>query len=127
MHESTSAPSSCVVLVPSGRVFDTGCEEALAELSRRGYPVWRVRSTDPGPETRDRMAADALAAGFNELLWVHPNLVFDPDDIQRLRALKSPITSGVYPLVAARSFACEFFPGIGVVRFGRGGGPMEVA
>jgi hypothetical protein len=73
------------------------------------------------------MAADALAAGFDELLWIHPDLVFEPDDVQRLRALSVPIACGVYPLVATKAFACDFLPGTRTVRFGRGGGPIGVA
>jgi hypothetical protein len=50
--------SPCVVLVPSGRVYDTGFEDAVAELSRRGYPVWRDRTSGPVADTRDWMIAD---------------------------------------------------------------------
>src|SRR5436305_1011517 len=53
----------CVAVVPSGRVADPGFEEALTELRRRGYPVWRVRQAVAGHAVRDRMAADVLARG----------------------------------------------------------------
>src|SRR5262245_57346971 len=100
--------SPCVVLVASGRVYDTGVEDALPELSRRGYPVWRLRTPDPAPDTRDRMTAEALAAGFDELLFVHPAVLFAPTDVEWLRADDLPLVCGLYPLVAARALACEF-------------------
>ena len=124
---SPPVPSSrCVVLVPSGRVFDSGCEAALAELSRRGCPVWRIRDEEPAPGVRDKMAADALAAGFDELLWVSPEVVFDADDAERLRSHGLPLVCGLYPKPAAREFDCEFLPDSTAIRFGRGGGLLEV-
>ncbi len=119
--------SPCVVLVASGRVYDTGVEDALAELSRRGYPVWRLRNSDPAPDARDRLTAEALDAGFDEFLLVHPAVLFDPADVERLRARDLPLVCGLYPLVAARALACEFLPDTTEVRLGRGGGPTEVA
>lgn len=117
----------CVVLIASGRVYDTGVEDALAELSRLGHPVWRVRTTDPAPDTRDRMTAEALAAGFTELLFVDPAVLFTPADVERLRAHNLPLVCSLYPLIAARSFACEFLPDTTTVRFGRTGAPTEIA
>src|SRR5438105_1478138 len=118
---------ACVVLVPSGRVCDPAAERSLAELSRRGHPVWRVRQPDPPPDARDRMVRDALAAGLDELFLVEPDVVFDPDDVGRLRGHGLPLVCGVYPLVAATAFACEFLPGTAELTFGFGGGPIPVA
>lgn len=33
-------PSACVVLVPVGGAIDPGCDDALRELEKRGYPLW---------------------------------------------------------------------------------------
>ncbi len=83
----------CVVLVPSSKVY-RGFKEALAELNRRGYPVRRVRQEVAPPGFRDRMATDALAAGFTELLWFDPAIAFHPSDVTRLRAHHSPFAVG---------------------------------
>jgi hypothetical protein len=114
------ASSPCVILVPSSRVYDPATESALAELSRRRYPVWRIKGEAP-PDIFDRMAADALAAGFNELCFIDPSIVFEPDDVERLRGSGMPITCGVYPLPGHLALSCQFHPGVKHVRFGRYG------
>jgi hypothetical protein len=80
----------------------------------------------PPAEARDRMAADALAAGFEELLWVDPAVAFEPDDADRLRGRGLPVVGAVCPVPGRRAMACEFPPGTKNVRFGRSGGPIEV-
>jgi hypothetical protein len=119
-------PGQCVVLVPSGKVSDRRFEEALAELSRRGYPIRRVRQDGAPPGFRDRLATDALAEGFSELLWLDPAIAFDPTDVERLRVHDVPFVCGTYPASGWAALACEFFPGTGRVRFGTGGGPIPV-
>jgi hypothetical protein len=120
------ASARCVVLVPSARIIDPACEAAIAELGSRRYPVWRPRTSMPPAEARDRMAADALAAGFEELLWVDPAVAFEPDDADRLRGRGLPVVGAVCPVPGRRAMACEFPPGTTSVRFGRSGGPIEV-
>jgi hypothetical protein len=120
------APFPCVVLVPSGKVLDRGFEEALAELNRRGYPVRRVRQEVAPPGFRDRMADDALAAGFTELLWLDPAVAFDPADVGRLRGRARPFVCGIYPASGARGLACAFPPDTELVRFGTAGGLQPV-
>jgi hypothetical protein len=119
-------PHPCVVLVPSGAVVDRGFEAALAALNRRGYPVRRVRQATSPPGFRDRMASEALAAGFAELLWLDPAVVFDPADVEKLRGLNLPVACGVYPWPGRRGLVCEFPAGTASVRFGRAGGPVPV-
>ena len=122
-----AAPSHpCVVLVPSGAVVDRGFEDALDELNRRGYSVRRVRQAEPPPGFRDKMATDALAAGFTELLWLDPAVIFDPGDVERLRKLESPFVCGIYPGPGRQGLACEFLPETGAVRLGQGGVPLSV-
>ncbi|VTR94317.1 Uncharacterized protein OS=Pirellula staleyi (strain ATCC 27377 / DSM 6068 / ICPB 4128) GN=Psta_1297 PE=4 SV=1 [Gemmata massiliana] len=65
----TTAPADCVVLVPVGGAIEPGCEDALRELERRGYPVWRYRGYSAVDAARNQMASDALGAGFAELMW----------------------------------------------------------
>ena len=60
----------CVILVPVGSAIDSGCEDALRELERRGYAVWRVRGYSAIDAARNQMASDALAQCFDELMWI---------------------------------------------------------
>src|SRR5439155_10122736 len=72
------------------------------------------------------MAADVLAKGFAESLWLDPAVVFRPDDVERLRRHGLPFVCGLYPAATARVLACAFPPGVGEVRLGEGGGLTEV-
>jgi hypothetical protein len=119
-------PSACVVLVPAGGPVEPGCDDALRELERRGYAVWKYRGYSAVDAARNQLATDALAAGFAELMWVDADVVFDPTDVARLRAHGLPFTCGLYPKKGPRQFACEFLPDTPGVRFGREGGLLPI-
>jgi predicted O-methyltransferase YrrM len=123
---STASSSSCVVLVPIGGAVDPGCDDALRELEKRGYPVWRVRGYSAVDAARNQMATDALAQRFDELIWIDSDIAFDPDDVDQLRAHNLPITCGIYPKKGPRQFACEFLPDTSTIGFGRHGGLVEI-
>jgi hypothetical protein len=126
MPSALAPASSCVVLVPIGGAVEPGCDEALRELERRGHPVVRVRGYSAVDAARNQLATDALARGFDELLWIDSDVVFDPNDVAKLRAHDQPFTCGLYPKKGPRQFACEFLPGTRSVTFGRGGGLTEI-
>jgi predicted O-methyltransferase YrrM len=119
-------PSSCVILVPVGGPIVPGCEQALQTLERRGYPVRRVPGFSAIDFGRCVMAADALRAGFQELMWVDCDVAFDPDDVEKLRGHGLPFVCGLYAKKGRREFACDFLPGTDRVQFGQGGGLVEV-
>ncbi|MFO0822027.1 MAG: hypothetical protein U0792_02735 [Gemmataceae bacterium] len=119
-------PYSCVVLVPSGAVLNQAFEDALTDLNHRGYPVRRVRQAEPPAGFRNQLAADALAAGFSELLWLDPEVVFNPLDVERLRNANVPVVSGVYPWPGRQGLVCEFLPGTASVDFGHAGGRIPI-
>lgn len=119
-------PARCVVLVPVGGSIDPGCEDGLRELERLGYPVRRVRGYSAVDAARCQMATDALADGFDELMWIDSDVAFDPADVTKLRAHGRPFTSGIYPKKGQRQFATAFLPGAQRVRFGPHGGLLDV-
>jgi hypothetical protein len=118
--------SRCVVLVPAGGPIEPACDDAPRELERRGYPVWRVRGYAAIDAARNQMATDALAQGFDELLWIDADVVFDPDDVEKLRAHGLPLVAGLYAKKSRRQFACAFLPDTRAVSFGPRGGFLEV-
>ncbi len=119
-------PARCVVLVPIGGAVVPACEEALAELERRGYTVRRVRGYSAIDQGRNQMATDALADGFDETMWIDSDVGFDPNDIERLRQHKVPIVCGIYPQKGRRVLACHVLPGTEKLTFGDEGGLAEI-
>ncbi|MGH7226657.1 MAG: hypothetical protein ACRELF_25860, partial [Gemmataceae bacterium] len=118
--------SRCVILVPVGGSIDPGCEDGLRELERRGYPVWRVRGYANVHDARNQMASDALAQGFSELMWIDSDIVFDANDVDRLRRHDLPLVCGIYAKKSRRQFACAFLPQTRQVAFGVKGGLVEI-
>ncbi|MDA1052535.1 MAG: sulfotransferase [Planctomycetota bacterium] len=119
-------PARCVVLVPIGGTIVPQCEEALAELERRGYPVRRVRGYSAIDQGRNQMATDALADGFDETMWIDSDVGFDPNDVERLRRHEVPIVCGIYPQKGRRVLACHVMPGTEKLVFGDEGGLAEI-
>jgi hypothetical protein len=122
----TTPGSRCVILVPVGGSVDTACEDGLRELERRGYPVWRVPGYSAIDAARNQIATDALAKGFDELMWIDSDVVFDPNDVEKLRAHNLPLVGGIYAKKSRREFACAFLPETREVLFGPNGKLTEV-
>ncbi len=118
--------SRCVVLVPVDAGIDGECEDALRELERRGYAVWRLRGYSAIDAARNQMANDALAQGFDELMWIDDDIVFDPDDVDEMRRHDLPLVCGIYPKKACRQFACAFLPDTRQILLGTRGDLVEI-
>lgn len=127
-HKETSvnSPGNCVVLVPVQGSIEPECERGLAELERRGYPVWRVHGYAAIDQGRNQMATDALRKGFTETMWIDADIAFDPDDVEQLRRHHLPITSAIYPKKGKRELASHVLPGTEKIVFGRDGGLLEI-
>ncbi len=123
----SSNPATCAVLVPVGNHIEPQTEVALRELERRGYPVWRSYGCSAIDFARSRLATQALSEGFEETLWIDADIVFDPNDVDRLRGRtfadiraagghtvpndheKPLVLSGVYAKKGVRELALQFF------------------
>ena len=121
-----TSPSRCVVLVPFATHIVPACEHGLIELQRRGYPVWRVGGYAAIDQGRNKMATDALAAGFEETFWIDADIEFHPDAVDRLRSYGLPITSGVYARKGARALGSQTLPGTAKLGVGTGGELCEI-
>lgn len=123
----TSRPNAeCVILVPVGGSIDAGCEAGLRVLEQRGYTVRRVRGFSQIDVGRNQMATDALQEGFQEVFWIDSDVVFDPNDVDRLRNQGLPFSCGIYAKKSRREFACSFLPGTQQITFGAAGGVIEI-
>jgi hypothetical protein len=121
-----SPRSTCVVLVPVARYVEPPCEQALRGLEQAGYTVRRVWGHSDIARGRSIMATEALAEGFEELMWIDADVVFAPADVDRLRGHGVPLVGGVYPLKGKRRLALTLLEKEQVLVFGKGGGLIEV-
>jgi Methyltransferase domain len=117
-----TSPAKLVVLTPYTGAIDPGCEQGLAALERRGYVVRRAPGFSAIDFGRTVLANTALREGFEEILWIDSDIIFEPDDVEKLRGHQLPIVSGVYAKKGPRQFACQFPPGTEKVVFGKAGG-----
>jgi len=72
------------------------------------------------------MASDALADGFDELMWIDSDIGFDADDVAKLSAHGLPLVCGIYPKKGKNALACNLLPETDRVTFGQGGGLLEI-
>lgn len=118
-------PRRCAVLVAYGSHISPACEAGLRELERRGYPVRRLGGSGTA-EVRDRLATDALCQGFEETMWIAPDLSFDPALVDRFRSYNLPVVCGLCPQPGQRRPAFPPPRGATPARPGEAGGLAEV-
>lgn len=123
---SADDKKKCVVIVPIGTYTETDCERGLQELERRGYTVWRRACHVAIDMGRSQMASEALAAGFEEQMWIDADIGFDPNDVERLRAHEGTFVCGVYAKRGSAELACHVMPGTKELLFGEEGGLVEM-
>lgn len=123
MHED---PSRCVVLVPVNEYIEPDCEHGLSELERLGYTVWRVYGCSAIDQARSQIATDALAKGFDELMWIDADIRFHPNAVGLLRSHNQPVVCGIYPKKRSRELVCNLLPDTKGLVFGKGGGIAEI-
>jgi len=124
---SESVRSRCVVLVPASTHVMPDCERSLVALEGRGYVVRRVYGQAAIDQARSQMATDALADGFDELMWIDADVGFDPDAVAQLRALGLPMVCAIYPKKGQRALACNLLGETTRLAFGEHGGVCEIA
>jgi hypothetical protein len=106
--------------------IEPACERGLRELETAGWDVWRRPGSAAIDRERSRLATEALDAGFDSLLWVDSDQVFEASAAQMLYELNEPFVSALIARRGVRDFACVFADGTAEVVLGEGGGPLEV-
>lgn len=102
-------PCRCLVIVPHYSKISLPCQQSLKQLERKGYFVRRVQGYAAIDQARNQLATDAIIDGFEETLWVDPDCLFHPDDVDHLRAWQLPVCTAneVDQLPATPSRAAE--------------------
>lgn len=88
----------CIVLMPVGSNIERPTEASIMQLKDRGYSVMIRYDVSDINKTRSYMATKALAEGYEELMWIDSDIVFDPNSVDRLRSHDLPCTCGLYSL-----------------------------
>jgi hypothetical protein len=121
------ANNECCILIPlpaNGRI-EPEVERAVSQLAGAGYGL-KVHTGWAIDIARSVMASDALAEGYQELMWIDSDVLFDPNDVERLRASKREIICGIYTKKGLPELACRFLPSTQQVQLGAGGGEIEI-
>lgn len=114
-----------VVIVPTYAHIEPECEAGLAALERGGIPIWRRFGCSAIDKARSVLASEALARGFDRMLWIDSDIAFRVHDA--LALLEAPHTFCCAAYVLKRplgGFALSVDKQDGL-RFGAGGGWLE--
>jgi hypothetical protein len=76
---------------------------------------------------RSQIATDAVARGFEELMWIDSDMEFDPAAVERLRSHNLPIVGGLYSKKGTRALASALFPETQKINFGEGAACLKSA
>jgi hypothetical protein len=118
--------SACCIAIPVASSIEPGTDAALYKLAGRGYAVRRYYGQSDLPRGRSIIASELLAEGFREIMWIDSDILFDPDDVDRLRAGDGLIVGAIYAKKGDRSFACRFKQDTRLISFGASGGVIEM-
>jgi hypothetical protein len=119
-------PSRCVVLVLVRTHVEAECAAGLAELEALGYTVRQLVGHTAVDYARSKLASDALASGFDEIMWIDSDVGFRAGDVELLRRHRLPVVSGIYPQKGRRALASHLLPETDQLVFGDGGGLVEI-
>jgi len=117
-----------IILVLAGGQIEPECETSLKELERAGNLVHRVKGDTDLTRGRSQMATDALAEGFEELIWIDSDIQFSPESVDRLSSHNLPYVGGLYPIKeqGRRRWPCKPLPGDNELVFGEEGGLKQL-
>lgn len=110
-----------IVLVPFHSYIEPDVDVCLKQLDRlRPGLVKTFKGSSAIDLTRCLCASKALADGFDQLLFVDADVMFDPVDAVRLLCLSDPVVAGVYASkkMGNGRLNVHFDPAIGKVHFG---------
>src|SRR5262245_6332838 len=118
--------SRCVILVPASHFIEPPCEFSLRQLEAQGFNVRRLHGFSQIDVARNRLASEAIAEGFEELMWIDSDIAFEPQSVQRLRSHGLPIVCGLYPKKSEKEWTSKLLPGQESFVLGEGGGLLEI-
>lgn len=116
----------CAVLVPCNSSILHQCEKTLRKLQEEGFEVRRLFGVQSIDIARNVLATNALADGFEHLLWIDSDTEFTVESVKMLLSHDLPILTGLVAKKGERAFACNFPPCLTEVQVGVNGGLYKI-
>jgi hypothetical protein len=129
-HESTIVPrpldpppadlSRYLASVPVARFVEMDCDLCLRQLEATGVRVDRGKGSSAIDQARNVRASQAIRDGYESILFIDSDMLFDPLDAIKLFRRPEPVVAGVYAakLLKHGQLNAWFGEGITEVRFG---------
>lgn len=89
-------PSRHIVHVPVARFIELDCDHCLRGLEKLGVRVDRSKGSSAIDIARNIRASDAVRDGFDSVLFIDSDMMFNPDDAVTLFRSPEPVIAGVY-------------------------------
>lgn len=100
IKDSDPAPpkdySKCVVLVPFRDHIGYETEECLDATEKLGIQIARLPGQSAIEFSRSEMASIALMQGYESILFVDSDMVFNPPDVKYIFDRPEPVVAGLY-------------------------------
>jgi hypothetical protein len=114
-------PERHIVHVPVARFIELDCDHCLRALERvYGVRVDRSKGSSAIDIARNIRATDSLVEGFESVLFIDSDMMFDPADAVRLFQSPEPVIAGLYSAkkLGNGQVNCNFADGIENVKIG---------
>ena len=85
-----------IVHVPVGRFVELDCDHCLRALEKLGVKVVRSKGSSAIDIARNIRASEAVRDGFESVLFIDSDMLFDPIDAVRLFRSAEPVIAGCY-------------------------------
>lgn len=103
------AIASNVVLVLIENAIEPQTEQGPRQLELASSEVRRLDGHAAIDQARSRLASDALAANFDELMWIDGHMGFTVEDVRRLQSHDLPLVGGAYSQKKAARCGIEIY------------------
>src|SRR5262249_2223269 len=113
-------PLRHIAHVPVARFVELDCDHCLRGLESLGVRVDRSKGSSAIDIARNIRATDAVVGGYDSVLFIDSDMLFDPADAITLLRSPEPVIAGAY---AAKKLGngqlnVDFEDGVSSVRFG---------
>lgn len=126
LGSSATENNTCCILVPVAKKVEEKTKIGLDELEHRGYPVRFLIGCSQIDLARSILASWAVREGFKQTMWIDSDVVFNPDNVDKLRKNRCPFIAGLYVKKDKSGFAARFKKHTDKIGFGAAGSVCHV-